>query len=159
MLGAVPIRRCPVDDVQPRPLAAVVGEYRPAPASRNQSLLQGGVAVSWLVLALLQALLGATLLAVIWSVLSLGYAFGVYRQRHPLAATGIGSEGVRVRRWTGRWRELPWDAITEVRPAGRWSDVARARLVDGSEVDLRGVPEHAAQALAAHVQPLREAAR
>ena len=135
----------------------VLGQYRPAPASFNRSLGLGLLAGVWVFLAVLQAVDGAPWKAVAYALAAVGWVWVLWSERHPGPAAAITCDGLRVRRWSGRWREVPWSDVERVglvRDAQGWSAV---RLVDGRKLRLVGVPHDVVRVLAAHVQALRAA--
>ena len=146
-----------MDDDRSRPLSAVVGEYRPAPASFNRSLLLVVLAAFWSLFAVFQAVDGNVWRAVAYVVLAAVWVSDLRSERHPRPATVVTRDGLRVRRWTGRWREVPWsdvERVSLVRDA-RWASAAR--LVGGRTVRLVGVPRDVAEVLARHVRGVRAA--
>lgn len=144
-----------MDDVPPRPLSAVLGDYRPAPASRRRLLLLGVLAGFWCLLAVLQTIDGAWWRAGCYGLMAVVWVHLLRSERRPRPATVITPEGLRVRRWTGRWRQVPWADVERVSLVRDAQGSSAVRLVDGAEVRLVGVPQDVVQVLAAHVGTLR----
>ena len=58
---------------------------------------------------------------------------------HP-RGTDVAAHALRKRNGLLRGRWVPWDDVVAVEPAGRWRDHGVARLPDGQELDLVGMP-------------------
>ena len=144
-----------MDDVQPRPLTAVLREYRPAPASRGRLLLLGVLTGVLGLLAVLHAVDGSTWQAGFYGLMTAMWVFQVRLERHPPVTTVIASAGLRVRRWTSRWRDISWERIDRVSLVRDAQGFSAARLVDGAKVRLVGVPHDVVQVLAEHVHAVR----